>query len=188
MQYSPMMSDPTDHLSNALRSYLERNAISASELARQANVTVSVLANIARSHHPRPEAMAAILSAVPRSDARVLLRAYILDDCPEAWQSQLRIDIDDCADPRPNLGIDQLTRALDGLHKLAQGDADLRQWLIDTATLMQAMGQREPEHAADVHPVTVSAPVRYGTSPALIPLSRVAEAATDAPATASAAP
>lgn len=49
---------------------------------------------------------------------------------------------------------------------------------------------REPDPAADVHPAPLSARVRYGTTPSLIPLSRVAEAeaATDAPATASAAP
>jgi hypothetical protein len=138
----------TDHLAIALRNYLERTDRSALDVERTAGLPNATIARIFTGRHPRADSMSALLRAVPFEVARDLIIAYIKDDCPNDWIERLVIDVlsfrDGLQEQHPtgytadNLkpGQTVVEEALAALTKAAEGDASLRDWLIDTARLL----------------------------------------------------
>ena len=131
----------TDHLSIALRSYLERHQFSALEVERRAGLPNATLAGIMRGNHPRPKSMSALLGAVPQAEATTLLLAYLRDDCPDDWEDKIQLDllVSHVAEPSGTYGTPKaatIEEALAALTRAAQGDANLRAWLITTAKIL----------------------------------------------------
>jgi hypothetical protein len=138
----------TDHLAIALRNYLERSDRSALDVERTAGLPNATIARIFTGRHPRSDTMSALLRAVPLEVARDLLIAYLKDDCPDDWEQRLIIDVliasDGLQEQHPSgytagnspTGQTVVEEALAALTKAAEGDASLRDWLIDTAKLL----------------------------------------------------
>ncbi len=131
----------TDHLSIALRSYLERHQLSALEVERRAGLPNATLAGIMRGNHPRPKSMSALLGAVPQDEAGILLLAYLRDDCPDDWEDKIQLDLltTHLAETDSTYGTPKaatIEEALAALTRAAQGDANLRAWIITTAKIL----------------------------------------------------
>jgi hypothetical protein len=142
-----------DHLSIALRSYLERSQRSALDVERRAGLPNAFIAGIMRGTHPRPKSMSALLSAVPQEEAILLLIAYLRDDCPDDWEDKIQIDIIVCSmqEPATPYGPTRpatIEEALAALTRAAQGDTHLRDWIITTAHILNLLP------AADLRPNT----------------------------------
>lgn len=130
-----------DHLSIALRSYLERSQRTAIDVERSAGLPNAFIAGIMRGTHPRPKSMSALLSAVPQAEAVTLLLAYLRDDCPDDWEDKIRLDclITQVAEPEPVYGTPKTTtieEALAALTHAAQGDEQLRAWIITSVKIL----------------------------------------------------
>jgi hypothetical protein len=80
-------------LADTLRRALDEMRISAAQLERRAGLKTMTVGGILRDHHPRPERIESILAVCPRSIAHDILRAYLLDDCPDPWTPHVGIDI-----------------------------------------------------------------------------------------------
>ena len=138
----------TDHLAIALRNYLERSDRSALDVERTAGLPNATIAGVIRGRHPRSDTMSALLAAVPIEVARDLLIAYLKDDCPDDWETKLIIDVlvpdgglqerdaSSYTAGQPTDRQTQLEDALAALTHAAQGDAATRDWIIDTARLL----------------------------------------------------
>jgi hypothetical protein len=132
----------TDHLSIALRSFLERNQRSALDVERTAGLPNATIARIFTGRHPRPETMSALLHAVPQEEAAVLLLAYLRDDCPDDWEDKIKLDLltSHLAEPTVTYGTPKaatIEAALAALTHAAHGDENLRLWLINTAKILK---------------------------------------------------
>ncbi len=130
-----------DHLSIALRSYLERSQRSALDVERRADLPNATIARIFTGRHPRPETMSSLLSAVPQAEAVTLLLAYLRDDCPDDWEDKIRLDclFSQVAEPEPVYGTPKTTtieEALAALTHAAQGDEQLRAWIITSVKIL----------------------------------------------------
>jgi len=137
-----------DHLAIALKNYLERSDRSALDVERTACLPNATIAGVIRGRHPRSDTMSALLAAVPIEVARDLLIAYLKDDCPDDWEGKVIIDVlldspglHDCSSTgytagQPTDRQTQLEDALAALTHAAQGDAATRDWIIDTARLL----------------------------------------------------
>lgn len=131
----------TDHLSIALKSFLQRFDQTALELERRAGLPNASIANIMRGTHPRPKTMSALLSAVPQAEAVTLLLAYLRDDCPDDWEDKIRLDclFSHVTEPEPVYGTPKTTtieEALAALTHAAQGDEQLRAWIITSVKIL----------------------------------------------------
>jgi hypothetical protein len=137
----------TDHLAIALRNYLERSDRSALDVERTAGLPNATIAGVIRGRHPRSDTMSALLAAVPVEVARELLIAYLKDDCPDDWETKLIIDVlmpeglqernaSSYTAGQPTDRQTQLEDALAALTHAAQGDSATRDWIIDTAKLL----------------------------------------------------
>jgi hypothetical protein len=138
----------TDHLAIALRNYLERFDRSALDVERTAGLPNATIAGVIRGRHPRSDTMTALLAAVPIEIARTFLIAYLKDDCPDDWEGKVLIDVllnDSGIHERnatsytanqPTDRQTQLEDALAALTHAAQGDSATRDWIIDTAKLL----------------------------------------------------
>jgi hypothetical protein len=131
----------TDHLSIALRSYLERSERSALDVERRANLPNATLASIMRGTHPRPKTMSALLHTIPQDEAAILLLAYLRDDCPDDWEDKITLDLLTGHLAEPSSGYSPakpatIEEALAALTRAAQGDANLRAWIITTAKIL----------------------------------------------------
>jgi hypothetical protein len=132
-----------NYLSNALTRHLETHQLSAVEFERRAGLPGASVSRIHTGRHPRPETMSAILSSVPTEDARRLLLAYLRDDCPDDWEQRIILDIASPSSvvreemPSPTAPArPQIEAAIEALAQAAEGDSHLREWLIDTARLL----------------------------------------------------
>lgn len=135
-----------DHLAIALRSYLERHKLSALELERRAALPNATLAGIMRGTHPRSKTMSAILNAVPISEAEALLLAYLRDDCPDEWEDKITLNVlvAHLSEPVPSYGSDTpatIEAALAAFTRAAQGDENLREWLITSARILNLLSK-----------------------------------------------
>lgn len=137
----------TDYLANAIRNYLDRSNRTALDVERTAGLPNATIAGIFRGQHPRSKTMSALLAAVPIEVARDLLIAYLKDDCPDDWETKLIIDVlvpdglqerdaSSYTAGQPTDRQTQLEDALAALTHAAQGDAATRDWIIDTARLL----------------------------------------------------
>jgi hypothetical protein len=137
----------TDYLAIALRDYLERSDRSALDVERTAGLPNATIAGVIRGRHPRSDTMSALLAAVPVEVARELLIAYLKDDCPDDWETKLIIDVlmpeglqernaSSYTAGQPTDRQTQLEDALAALTHAAQGDSATRDWIIDTAKLL----------------------------------------------------
>jgi hypothetical protein len=138
----------TDHLAIALRDYLERSNRSALDVERTAGLPNATIARIFTGRHPRSDTMSALLAAVPIEVARTFLIAYLKDDCPDDWEGKVLIDVllDDSGihernatsytAGQPTDRQTLLEQALSALTHAANGDAATRDWIIDTAKLL----------------------------------------------------
>lgn len=126
----------TEHFAVALRAYLEQTKTSQAQLEKAAKVPASTVAKLISGIRPSPERLQEILRAVPGDEASELLRAYLLDDVPEEWRESVTILVSALTPNiiRDNKGQDSLTAALNALRTAAQGDASLRNWIVNTAT------------------------------------------------------
>jgi hypothetical protein len=136
-----------DHLSIALRSFLERHQRSALDVERRADLPNATIARIFTGRHPRPETMSALLGAVPQDEAAILLLAYLRDDCPDDWEDKITLDLltGHLAEPSSGYGPAKpatIEEALAALTRAAQGDANLRAWIITTARILNLNGGR----------------------------------------------
>jgi hypothetical protein len=134
-----------DHLSIALRSFLERQQRTALDVERTAGLPNATIARIFTGRHPRPETMSALLHAVPQDEAAILLLAYLRDDCPDDWQDKITLDLltGHLAEPSSGYGPAKpatIEEALAALTRAAQGDANLRSWIITTARILNLIG------------------------------------------------
>lgn len=130
-----------DHLSIALRSYLERTQRTALDVERRSNLPNATIARIFTGRHPRPETMSALLGAVPQDEAATLLLAYLRDDCPDDWEDKIQLDLltTHLAETDSTYGTPKaatIEEALAALTRAAQGDANLRAWIITTAKIL----------------------------------------------------
>jgi hypothetical protein len=130
-----------DHLSIALRSFLERQQRTALDVERTAGLPNATIARIFTGRHPRPETMSALLHAVPQDEAAILLLAYLRDDCPDDWEDKITLDLltGHLAEPSSGYGPAKpatIEEALAALTRAAQGDANLRSWIITTAKIL----------------------------------------------------
>ena len=130
-----------DHLSIALRSYLERTQRAALDVERRSNLPNATIARIFTGRHPRPETMSALLGAVPQDEAATLLLAYLRDDCPDDWEDKIQLDLltTHLAETDSTYGTPKaatIEEALAALTRAAQGDANLRAWIITTAKIL----------------------------------------------------
>lgn len=130
-----------DHLSIAVRNYLQRHQLSALEVEKRAGLPNASLASIMRGSHPRPKSMSALLGAVPQDEAGILLLAYLRDDCPDDWEDKIQLDLltTHLAETDPIYGTPKaatIEEALAALTRAAQGDANLRAWIITTAKIL----------------------------------------------------
>jgi hypothetical protein len=138
----------TQHLANSLRDHLERNALAALEMERRAGLPNATVAGILRGRHPRPETMSALLASVPTNDAELLLLAYLRDDCPDDWEQRIHVEVMPVAHqvsestttyfcpPGEQAPKPQIDRALAALTQAASGDTELRDWIIQTAQVL----------------------------------------------------
>lgn len=131
----------TDHLSIALRGYLQRHQLSALEVERRAGLPNATFARIFTGRHPRPDTMSALLGAVPQDEAATLLLAYLRDDCPDDWEDKITLDllVSHVAEPGAAYGtpkVATIEEALAAFTRHAQGDEALRTWLITTAQIL----------------------------------------------------
>jgi len=137
-----------DHLAIALRNYLERSERSALDVERTAGLPNATIAGVIRGRHPRSDTMSALLAAVPIEVARTFLIAYLKDDCPDDWEGKVLIDVllddsgihernaTDYTAGQPTDRQTLLEQALSALTHAANGDAATRDWIIDTAKLL----------------------------------------------------
>jgi hypothetical protein len=131
----------TDHLSIALRSFLERHQRTALDVERTAGLPNATIARIFTGRHPRPETMSALLHAIPQDEAAILLLAYLRDDCPDDWEDKITLDLLTGHLAEPSSGYSPakpatIEEALAALTRAAQGDANLRAWIITTAKIL----------------------------------------------------
>jgi hypothetical protein len=131
----------TDHLSIALRSFLERQQRTALDVERTAGLPNATIARIFTGRHPRPETMSALLHAIPQNEAAILLLAYLRDDCPDDWEDKITLDLLTGHLAEPSSGYSPakpatIEEALAALTRAAQGDANLRAWIITTAKIL----------------------------------------------------
>ena len=85
--------------------------------------------------------MSALLGAVPQAEAGTLLLAYLRDDCPDDWEDKIQLDLltTHLAEPSGTYGTPKaatIEDALAALTRAAQGDANLRSWIITTAKIL----------------------------------------------------
>jgi hypothetical protein len=94
-----------------------------------------------RGTHPRPKTMSALLHAVPQDEAAILLLAYLRDDCPDDWEDKITLDLltGHLAESSGAYGPAKpatIEEALAALTRAAEGDANLRSWIITTARIL----------------------------------------------------
>ena len=136
----------TDHLSIAVRNYLQRHQLSALEVEKRAGLPNASLASIMRGTHPRPKSMSALLGAVAQDEAAILLLAYLRDDCPDDWEDKITLEllVSHVAELGATYGTPKtatIEEALAAFTRHSQGDEALRTWLITTAQILNLISK-----------------------------------------------
>ena len=123
----------SEEFATSLRSYLDRTNVRAIDLERAASLPNATVAKLLQGQRPSVERLGEILQSVPRGEAAILLRSYLIDAVPSAWRTCVTITIADASPVSQHR--DKLTGALEHLRAAAAADISFRKWVIQTATL-----------------------------------------------------
>ena len=133
-----------------INEFLETSPFSAKQIEEKAGLPRMTLGNICKDSHPRPDRFGQLLRAVDDTTARTWLEAYLLDDCPTAWLSRVKILIEGLhhiqsaeglAEPTATYAapIDPIAATQRALHRLQTAmarDTELSTWFVQTISLI----------------------------------------------------
>ena len=138
------------YLAVKVSQYLESAPVNARQLEDRAGLPRMTIGTIMKDGHPRPDRFGQLLRAVDDTTARTWLEAYLLDDCPTAWLSRVKILIEGLhhiqsaeglAEPTATYAapIDPIAATQRALHRLQTAmarDTELSTWFVQTISLI----------------------------------------------------
>lgn len=80
------------YLANALADWINRGH-RKKELYEESGLSSGYITQLFAGQLPKPDTLAKILATVDEEDAKIFLRAYLMDDIPDGWRDRVEITI-----------------------------------------------------------------------------------------------